>query len=67
MSGPVSFGISVQKGSNTPVEFAMQTFTGGDGSTPDFRIWSNTRAGVSGLKIIKTEGSSTLRDYYFKS
>ena len=35
MSGPVSLSIAVQKDSETPVEFAMQTFTSNDGRAPD--------------------------------
>jgi len=34
MSGPVSLSISVQKDVETPVEFAMQTFTSNDGQAP---------------------------------
>ena len=35
MSGPVSLSIAVQRDSETPVEFAMQTFTSNDGHAPD--------------------------------
>ena len=34
-SGPVSLSIAVQKDSETPVEFAMQTFTSNNGRAPD--------------------------------
>jgi len=35
-SGPVSISISVQKNSESPAEFNMQTFTSDDGQAPDF-------------------------------
>lgn len=35
MSGPVSLSIAVQKDSEAPVEFALQTFTSNNGSAPD--------------------------------
>jgi hypothetical protein len=35
MSGPVSVMISVQKKDESPVEFALQTFTSNDGRAPD--------------------------------
>ena len=35
MSGPVSLSISIQSTENAPAEFALQTFTGNDGRTPD--------------------------------
>jgi hypothetical protein len=35
MSGPVSLTISVQKDSEAPVEFALQTFTSNNGRAPD--------------------------------
>ena len=35
MSGPVSLSISIQNAENAPAEFALQTFTGNDGRTPD--------------------------------
>jgi hypothetical protein len=35
MSGPVSLTISVQKDSESPVEYALQTFTSNDGRAPE--------------------------------
>ena len=35
MSGPVSLTISVQKASESPVEYALQTFTSNDGRAPE--------------------------------
>jgi len=35
MNGPVSLTISVQKASEPPVEFALQTFTSNNGRAPD--------------------------------
>ena len=35
MSGPVSLTISVQKDSESPVEYALQTFTSNDGRSPE--------------------------------
>ena len=37
-SGPVSLSISIQKGSDTPAQFNMQTFTSDDGIASEFNF-----------------------------